>query len=236
MSWLRMLRGLVLIGLLVVVAYVFDVSYFGHVFNESWVDHKIRGQGLPGELLYVGIGALAVALAVPRQIVSFIGGYAFGFIGGVLLAVLATACGCMLTFFYARLIKRGMALNRLSPGLQRIDEFLKIHPFSMTLLIRLLPVGNNFATNIAAGVSSVSVWPFLAGSVLGFIPQTAVFALVGSGVNVDQAYRIGLGVLLFVISGVMGVWLYHKYARRGAPGVVMHEDLLESQRPANLPH
>ena len=53
----------------------------------------------------------------------------------------------------------------------------------MTLLIRLLPVGNNFATSLAAGVSRVPARPFLLGSLLGYMPQTMVFALAGSGVE-----------------------------------------------------
>jgi uncharacterized membrane protein YdjX (TVP38/TMEM64 family) len=102
-----------------------------------------------------------------------------------------------------------------------VDAFVRDNPFSMTLLIRLLPVGSNVATSLAAGLSSVAALPFLLGSGLGFVPQTAVFALVGSGVNVDPVWRIGLGVVLFVLSGALGVYLY----RRLKHGKVYDEDL-----------
>jgi len=37
--------------------------------------------------------------------------------------------------------------------------------------------------------------------------------LVGSGINVDPTIRIGLGAVLFVISAVLGVFLYRRFRR-----------------------
>jgi uncharacterized membrane protein YdjX (TVP38/TMEM64 family) len=224
----RLLRGLILIGSLVAVAYVLEATRFGAMFNQAWIDHEIRGRGMSGELLFVGIGAMALAMALPRQIVSFLGGYAFGFLQGSVLALLASIISCVLTFFYARLIGRSFVAHRFGARIQRIDDFLSGHPFSMALLIRLLPVGNNLVTNLAAGVTSVPAGPFLLGSMVGFLPQTIVFALVGSGVSVDPTLRIGLGVALFVFSGALGVWLYRKHRYGHSLGAEVDAELLES--------
>ena len=112
MNWHRVLRGLVMIGSLVVVGYVLEATHFGAIFNEAWIDNEIRGQGMFGELLFVGIGTLALALALPRQIVSFLGGYAFGFVLGSTLALVASTISCVLTFSYARLIGRRFVAHR----------------------------------------------------------------------------------------------------------------------------
>jgi uncharacterized membrane protein YdjX (TVP38/TMEM64 family) len=144
-------------------------------------------------------------------VVSFLGGYAFGFLVGTLLALAATALGCVIAFGYARLLGRAMVRKRFSARIQRIDAFLHENPFSMSLLIRLLPAGSNLLTNLAAGVSSVSAAPFIAGSTLGFIPQTMIFALAGSGVSLDPTLRIGLAMALFVVAGAIGLSLYRKH-------------------------
>ena len=52
----------------------------------------------------------------------------------------------MLAFFYARIVGRPLVSARLGARVRRIEDFLAANPFSMTLLIRLLPAGNNFAT------------------------------------------------------------------------------------------
>ncbi|MCP5367551.1 MAG: TVP38/TMEM64 family protein [Hyphomicrobiales bacterium] len=182
--------------------------------NRDWIDANVRGQGFAGEALFVLAGAAFTALGLPRQIVSFLAGYAFGFAEGTAWALLATTLGCVTTFQVARLAGRGAVAARFPDRLRRADDFLRRNPFAATLLIRLLPVGSNFATNLAGGVSSIPLLPFVAGSALGFIPQTAVFALVGSGVEVDPVLRIGVGAVLFVASAALGVQLYRSHRRR----------------------
>jgi uncharacterized membrane protein YdjX (TVP38/TMEM64 family) len=93
-------------------------------------------------------------------------------------------------------------------------------------------VGSNLVTTLVAGVSSARALPFIIGSALGYIPQTVVFALAGSGVNLDPTRRIGLAVLLFVISGVIGVMLYRKYRHgRNITDEVERELQLDTDAP-----
>ncbi|NTV97483.1 MAG: VTT domain-containing protein [Thiobacillus sp.] len=202
------LRGLTVLLSLAAIGFLVQWSGIGDMLDQGWIDREVRGKGLNGELLFLGIGTLATAVGFPRQVISFMGGYAFGFLQGTLLGTLATVLGCVSTFLYARLFGRALVAHRLGGRIAKVDAFVRDNPFTMTLLIRLLPVGSNVATNLAAGVSSVAALPFLLGSAAGFIPQTAVFALVGSGVSVDPVWRIGLGTVLFVVSGVLGVYLY----------------------------
>lgn len=203
--------GLIFLLTLIAVGYVAESGLLGGLLSEEWIDREVRGQGIPGELLFLAVGGFATAVAVPRHIISFLGGYAFGFGLGGALAVAATEIGCVLDFFYARVVGRPLLSARMGARVRRIEAFLAANPFAMTLLVRLLPVGNNFATSLTAGVSRVPARPFLLGSLLGYIPQTMVFALAGSGIEMGARYRIALAVLFFVVSGAIGIWLYRRY-------------------------
>ena len=222
-----LLPGLVFLGTLVAITYLLRSGLAVEWLSEDWrerIDRDVRGKGAAGELLYLAVGAIACALAVPRHFVSFFGGYAFGVGLGTLLALFATEIGCALTFFYARLIGRPLVSARFGARVRRIDEFLSANPFSMTLLIRLLPVGNNFATSLATGVSRVPARPFLLGSLLSYHPQTLVFALAGIGVEAGAGARIGPAVLLFLASGAIGTWLYRRYRH----GLTLGEEVDEA--------
>ena len=203
------------------VGFLYKESGLEGLLDKAWIDSQVRGQGLVGQALFVAAAAAFVAVGLPRQLVSFLGGYAFGLAGGAALALLASAIGCATAFSYSRLLGRSVVAARLSGRVRRIDAFLAGNPFTMTLLIRLLPVGSNLLTNLGAGVTGVGMVPFVAGSAVGYIPQTLVFALVGSGINVDPVLRIGLGVVLFVISGMLGVTLFRRYRR----GAALDEDI-----------
>jgi uncharacterized membrane protein YdjX (TVP38/TMEM64 family) len=205
------LRGLVLIATFVALGYLVKETGLYDLLDERWIDREIRGRGFAGELLFVGLGALLTAIGFPRQAVSFLGGYAFGFGAGTGLGVLAAGLGCVLAFTCARVMGRELVREKFGPRVRRLDDFLHDHPFSMALLIRLLPVGSNVVTNLAAGVSGIRAVPFVAGSVIGYLPQTLIFALLGSGIHLDPSLRIGASVVLFVVSGMLGVYLFRRY-------------------------
>ena len=205
------LPGLVFLCTLAAVGYAIESGMLTGFLSEDWIDREVRGKGIPGELLFLAVSGVAIAVAVPRHLVSFLGGYAFGLGLGTLLALLATELGCLLDFFYARAIGRPLVSEKLRARVRRIEDFLASNTFSMTLLIRLLPVGNNFATCLAAGVSRVPPRPFLLGSLAGYLPQTFVFALAGSGIEMGARLRLVVAVVFFVVSGAIGIWLYRRY-------------------------
>jgi uncharacterized membrane protein YdjX (TVP38/TMEM64 family) len=206
-----LLRGLMFLASLVVIGFLIQAMQLDSFLDKAWIDAEIRGRGLTGELLLIGIGSVFVAVGLPRQVISFLAGYGFGFTQGMAIALAATIGGCILTFFYARFLGREVVARKFPGKVRRIDDFLADNPFTMTLLIRFLPAGSNLLTNLAAGVSKVSAIAFIAGSAVGYIPQTAVFALVGSGIGVDPVWRIGLSVLLFLVCGGLGIHLYRKH-------------------------
>lgn len=226
-----LLKGLGLILSLTLLGYFFKTSDLGSSINEAWIDRHIRDHGIEGELLFLAMGALFTAIGLPRQIIAFLAGYAFSPVLGTVFGAVAALLGCTLTFIYARLFGKGLLSTRLGARARRFDAFIHEHPFLMTMLIRLLPVGSNVLTNLAAGISSIRALPFLSASFIGYLPQTLVFALVGSGINVAATFKLGMAIVLFLVSGVLGAYLYHRYRHGLSLDESVDEALGESQRP-----
>lgn len=208
---LLLLAGLLAAGVLLrelSAAGVLDMRLLG------WLSDAL---GIPGEVVFVLLGAAACMVGVPRQAVAFAGGTAYGALLGSGLALAAMVAGCAGSFLWARAIGRDWARRRIeqafSGRLARLDRFISDNPFAATVTLRLLPVGNNLALNLLAGLSGVPLLPFLAGSALGYVPQTAVFALLGKGVRVDGAVQLGLGLALFAASAALGLWLLRRGRR-----------------------
>lgn len=217
------LKGLALILSLALLGYLFNTSNLGSSVNEAWIDARVRGHGLNGALLFLLMGGLFTAIGLPRQVIAFLGGYAFGVWLGMLLGALAALLGCMLSFAYARFFGQGFLRARLGERAGRFDRFVHDHPFSMTVLIRLLPVGSNLLTNLAAGISSIRPAYFFSGTLIGYLPQTLVFALVGSGVHIAPMLKLALAIALFLVSMAFGVYLYRRQR-----GVALDESLEEA--------
>jgi uncharacterized membrane protein YdjX (TVP38/TMEM64 family) len=215
-------RGLILRGIVVILSVaalvaLFRVSDigFGPDELERWVNREILGHGLTGILIFVGVGALFVGIGLSRQVIAFVAGYAFGIVAGTALASLASILGVMLAFFYARFLGQAYVARKFPRRVKKVDDFLKTKPFLMTLAIRLLPITNNLAVNLVAGVSSVPLVPFFVATAVGQAPQTIVFAMMGSGLTSGLMAKSALAVTLFAISVWIGIHLYRGH-RRGA--------------------
>lgn len=202
-----MAAGLVAAGLL--------LREVGLAPGTDWVDRWVLGQGLAGDLVFVAIGAAATAAGAPRQGVAFLGGYALGVVEGTALSLAAQVLGCTASYLWARAVGRGWAERRLAGRfghrLRPLRDVLAGSPFGATLALRLLPVGNNLALNLLAGMAGISLLPFLAASAIGYLPQTVVFALLGKGIRVDGAWQLGLGVALFALSAAIGLMLLRRH-------------------------
>ncbi len=177
-------------------------------FVPGILDHLPKGAAGAG--LLVAAGAGLTAAGAPRQVVAFAGGFGFGAALGTGLALASQLLGCALDYAAAATAALPWAERRLGPRWMKIRGFLQAHPFRATLTLRLLPVGNNMLLNVAAGALGVRPGAFFAASALGYLPQTVIFALLGSGVQLGQGTKIAVAAALFAASASLGLTLARK--------------------------
>ena len=182
----------------------------GLAVRTGWGREALETPADAGPAIFVLVAAAACAVGVPRQVVGYAAGLGFGTWPGCVLALTAEVAGCAATFLWARLVARDWASARIRGRLARLDGRLSQHPFSLTLTLRLLPVGSNILLTSLAGVSAVATGPFLLASAIGYLPQTIVFALLGGGVKVDATAQMLLAGGLFVLASALGLWLLRR--------------------------
>ena len=179
----------------------------------SGLAHRFAGAGAAGIAEFLVLGAVVCAVGLPRQAVCFAAGLAWGAVAGSAIGLAATLIGCLADFGWARVVARDWARRRVlarSARLLGLDRAVAARPFATILTLRLLPVGSSLLLSLAAGLSRAPFGAFLAATVLGALPQTVVFALLGSGVGVGHVARIVLALALFAVSAALGTALMRK--------------------------
>ncbi len=180
-------------------------------FDEHALALQIRDKGAQGIFLFIAVAAVGSALGIPRQALSFAGGYAFGALSGLLYATIGTTLGCAGGFFLARYFGNPFVPKRLARRMEPLAALLARAPFYMTLTVRLMPFGNNALTNVLAGLSTIPPMGFIAGSCVGYLPQNCIFSLLGSGMRVDPFWRVLLAAVLFVLAMGTGFYLFRRH-------------------------
>lgn len=208
-----MQKNLIAFVVLISIAVLARLLELDEMLEATWLHTHIVTQGAKGIALFVGLTAVFSACGMPRQLLAFAGGYAFGAALGTWWASVGMTLGCTLGFYTARLVGQGNLPRKVHAALKRIEPFLQYKPFLMAFGIRLMPIGNNALTNMAAGVSHVPAPSFIAGSAVGYLPQTIIFVLLGSGLQLESTWQTGISIVLFFISSALGTWLYRRYRR-----------------------
>lgn len=203
------------------------------ILEPSWADSHLRGNDAAYKAvgLYVGLVAVLSPLGIPRQALSALGGYSFGALYGSIFASVGLVIGCSAGFFYSRFLARSVLYQRFGRHIRKLDSFLIRSPFAMAMAIRLFPMGNNALTSLAAGVTSIPPLPFIAGSAIGYLPQTVIFALLGSGIRIDPFWRVGMSALLFILASAFGLLLYKKF--QGERTTLAEDDRLSTSSEAS---
>jgi len=75
--------------------------------------------------------------------------------------------------------------------------------------IRLMPVGSNLLTNVAAALAGLSRRGVFLGSLPGYLPQSLLFSYAGRGVALQDSSKIWMSFALLVVSSVLAWYLYH---------------------------
>lgn len=191
---------------------------FIHSTDPNWLTSYITERETEGVLLVLCAFVVLMTLGVPRQAVSFICGVGFGAFEGGLIALFLTCVSASTAYLLvrrflrkriAKLIKSDAYASRFS----QLREKLVRNSFRTVLMVRLFPIGSNVATNAIAGAFRVPFTSFITASALGFIPQTLLFSMLGSGSRYINAFEQPVHIAGLVVS-VMLILSMMRFTRK----------------------
>jgi len=150
--------------------------------------------------LFVLTFSLLIGLGMPRLWVSAISGAAFGPLWGTLLALVASVAGAAIVYRFGRTLLAGILQRRIRSRLSLWQTRFEHNAFWWVLYMRLFPLSNATLAGLVCGACRIPLGAYLAGSLIGFIPLTVVFAVFGSGGAKGDFYQVALGTLLLLLA------------------------------------
>lgn len=204
------IKAVILAVFLVAVLTLVRFSPLGEYLKMSNVNNlqqKLAGFQHWASFIFFLVGALLIALGVPRSLISILGGMVFGLFWGILLSMAATLGGSVVIFLLTRWLGRPLFNQKVGPYLTVIEQQYSRHDFLLVVLLRQLPL-TCILVSVLIGLTFVSLSMFLLGSVVGLLPQTIIFTLFGSSLKEHFALRTGLAVFLLVFHA-LAIKLYY---------------------------
>lgn len=133
-----------------------------------------------GPILYMVIYALRPLILFPATLLTLSGGFLFGPVFGVLYTVLGANASAMIAFVVGRYFGQGVLDAEESEGIiQRYASRMRANSFESVLLMRLLFLPYDLV-NYIAGFLRIDWKAFLLATIIGSIPGTISFVLLGN--------------------------------------------------------
>ena len=170
-----------------------------------------------GVLAFILAYVLLVVLMVPGTIGTVTAGAALGFSTGFPVAMLGATIGSTIAFFVSRTLGRDGSQQLLGERLTSIDGWLGDNDFVSIVILRLMPIVPFNLLNYAAGLTAMRPSRYVAGSVVGLLPGTALATFAASRANdpSSAAFLISAGVLAATVVG--STYAARRYAMAKVP-------------------
>lgn len=134
-------------------------------------------------LAYIVIYAIRPLTLFSSVLLTLAGGFLFGPVWGVVYTVIGANLSATVAFFIGRYFGQGVLDDASSGGLiQRYAQRMRANSFETVLIMRFIFLPYDLV-NYLAGFLRISYWPFLLATVLGSIPGTIAFVLLGSSLS-----------------------------------------------------
>jgi uncharacterized membrane protein YdjX (TVP38/TMEM64 family) len=179
-------------------------------------------------LAYIFIYMIRPLTLFSSVLLTLAGGFLFGPFWGVVFTVVGANLSATVAFFVGRYFGRGVLDDEASGGLvQRYARRMRENSFETVLIMRFIFLPYDLV-NYLAGFLRIHYMPFLLATMLGSIPGTIAFVLLGSSLSPDEITKLFLTGELptldwrpLAISAVMFVAsiLLSRYFKRRERGV-----------------
>jgi uncharacterized membrane protein YdjX (TVP38/TMEM64 family) len=143
----------------------------------AWI-HRL---GPLGPVLFVVLYLIAVPAMIPGAWLTVAGGAVFGFIPAVVYGLVGAVLGSTAAFLLGRHAMRRVVARRLEsmPRLAAIDRAVSAKGRRIIVLLRLSPIAPFNFLNYALGLTTISVWDFIAASI-GMVPGAIMYSYAGA--------------------------------------------------------
>jgi uncharacterized membrane protein YdjX (TVP38/TMEM64 family) len=185
--WRRWLP-LAIIVAAVVLAWLFDLHRFLSIQtiarNREALADFVAANRLLAIVIYAAAYVLTTVLVIPgAALLTILGGFQFGWLTAGLVTIFAATTGATLLFLAARSSFRDVLVRKGGNLVKKIATGFEEDAFNYLLFLRLVPVFPFFVVNIAPALTGIPVRVFVLATLLGIIPGTFAYAVLGAGLD-----------------------------------------------------
>lgn len=167
-------------GLVALVGLVVAAAVLVGVPDQRQLRADVLALGWWAPVAYSALYAVVSLSPLPKTVFTLAAGALFGLAAGVAVVVSGAMLGAVAALYLGRLLGRDTVRWLTGGRLDRFDAMLAGRGLRTIVVARLIPVVPFTAVNYLAGLTSVRLRDFVAGTAVGILPATTAYVTVGA--------------------------------------------------------
>jgi uncharacterized membrane protein YdjX (TVP38/TMEM64 family) len=171
--------------------------------DPRMVKKEVLECGAWGPIAYILLYAVGPSFLVPGAVMTLAAGLAFGAVRGALWSVIGANIGALVAFGAGRFLGRDFVERTIGHRFHTLLSRLARNGFYITLYLRIVPVIPYNAFNLLAGASPIVFRDYFWASVIGMIPGTILFAVLGDALwhPTSPRFFVALALIMLCFAG-----------------------------------
>ena len=198
---------------------------FSERYRPAW-EAWSRGHHWWASIVLFGVFACTSAAGIPRVYPSVLIGGLFSLPLAIAVAIVGAALGSTIPFLMARRLGPSVVERRFGRRYRNWVSRINASGFMVVLLLRLFPGSNAMLVNMVCGISRIDRAKFFWATLMGILPSTIAFVLLGSGLTQDHPAYLAVSVLTLFVLTVASIVILRNIRQTG------QERTLDSARQA----
>lgn len=191
------------IFILLIILGLFLVYYnwgFIHSLEIEGVVEFIREKSYISAILYLGIYSIKpLFLIIPTNMLALVGGGLFGPIKGFIFTMIGFTISGTIAFYLARLLGRDFVAGILKKRFSKLENMMKESGFKYLFILRLPPIIPYDPLSYACGLTNISYKDFILASLIGVIPETICYSIIGTSFKSPLSPQFIIPVAVLII-------------------------------------
>ena len=204
---------LFLILLLIIFIFLKYRNQLKHI-DFKHLKRFIKSYGKFSSLCFIIIYSLKpILFVVPTSLLTVLAGNIFGPFIGLALSMISSFIAATLAFYLASFFGKPFVDKIIGDKALKLDENIEKNGFIIMLLMRLSIVFPYDALCYASGLTKIKYRDFILGTMIGILPEMAVYSFMGKNIAHPFSIRFILPILLVMLLAVISYYVYKKYKK-----------------------
>lgn len=177
-----------------------------HLIMDIDIDKVIKfidEDGAMASVIYMLSYAIKPFLVIiPTNILAIISGTMFGPIRGFLFTMVGFFISGTIAFYIARILGKDFVESIIGKRLMKLDDNMEKNGFNILLMLRLPPILPFDPLSYACGLTKISYGEFITASLLGVMPETICYSILGKNFNNIFSLKCIIPIIILILGVV----------------------------------